>query len=152
MSVTRVLRLSLVPVFAMACSSDTVSAPLRGFVYSAAVASCGPADGPAVAIYLAPNPVVSIEPSRPFVRVYVPVELNQLTGQLWPIKSINTIAAAWFHPDASTYELADTGYLIVSSIGSDNTVTGSVDLRFPTAGHIKSAFRAVWLPSHSLCG
>jgi hypothetical protein len=151
MSVTRVLRFSLVPVFAMACSSDSVSAPLRGFVYSAAVAQCGPADGPAVAIYLSPNPVESIEPSEPFVRVYVPVQLSQLTGHVWQIESINSIAGAWFRPNASTYELADSGYLVVTSIGSDNTVTGSIDLRFPIAGHIKSSFHAAWLPSHSLC-
>jgi hypothetical protein len=151
MSVTRMLRLSLVPVFAMACSSDSVSAPLRGFVYSAAVAQCGPADGPAVAIYLSPNPVETIEPSGPFVRVYVPVELSQLTGQVWQIENINSIAGAWFHPNASTSELADSGYLMVTSIGSDNTVSGSIDLRFPTAGHIRSSFHAAWLPSRSGC-
>ena len=151
MSITRMLRLSLVVAFAMACSSDSVSAPLRGFVYAAAVFQCGPADGPAVAIYLAPNPVGSIEPSAPFVRVYVPVQLDQLTGHVWPI-STNTEAAAWFHPNASTYEIAETGYMIVSSVDSESTITGSVDLHFPDAGHIKSEFRATWVPSHTLCG
>lgn len=152
MSVTRMLRLSLVVAFAMACSSDSVSAPLRGFVYSAAAAQCGPADGPAVAIYLAPNPVGAIEPSAPYVRVYVPVQADQLTAHVWPIASINTEAAAWFHPNGSTYELAESGYMIVSSVDSDNTITGSVDLQFPDAGHIKSAFRAKWRPNNILCG
>jgi len=151
MSITRMLRLSLVFAFAMACSSDTISAPLRGLVYAAATAQCGPADGPAVAIYLTPNPVGSIEPSAPFVRVYVPVQLDQLTAHVWPI-STNTEAAAWFHPDASTYELAETGYMIVNSVDSESTITGSVDLHFPDAGHIRSAFRATWVPSHALCG
>jgi hypothetical protein len=72
-------------------------------------------------------------------------------AMIWPIKSINTIAAAWFRPDASTYEMADTGYLIVSSIGADKTVTGTINLQFPSAGHIRSAFRAAWVPSNSLC-
>ncbi|MEA2764233.1 MAG: hypothetical protein QOK07_637 [Gemmatimonadaceae bacterium] len=151
MSVSRMLRLSLVPVFAMACGSDTLAPPIRSFVHAAAVAECGPADGPAVAIYLSPNPVESIEPSGPFVRVYVPVQLDQLTGQVWQIVSISSIAGAWFHPNASTSELADTGYLMVTSIGSDNTVTGSIDLRFPTAGHIRSSFQAKWLPRTSVC-
>jgi len=152
MSITRMLRLSLVVAFAMACSSDTISAPLRGFVYAAAMAQCGPADGPAVAIYLTPNPVGSIEPIAPFVRVYVPVQLDQLTGRMWPIASGNTEAAAWFHPDASTYELAETGYMIVNSVDSESTITGLVDLHFPDAGHIRSQFRATWVPSHALCG
>jgi hypothetical protein len=152
MSIARMLRLSLVVAFAMGCSSDSVSAPLRLFVYAAAVAQCGPADGPAVAIYLAPNPVGSIEPSPPFVRVYVPVRLDQLAGHVWPISSVNTEAAAWFRPNASTFELAETGYMIVTSVDSDNTVKGSVDLRFPDAGHIKSSFRAKWRPNNILCG
>jgi hypothetical protein len=151
MSVTRMLRLSLVPVFAMACSSDGVSAPLRGFVYSAAVADCGPADGPAVAIYLAPNPVGSIEPTAPFVRVYVPVQLNQLTGQVWSVEGINAMAAASFHADASTYEAATTGYLSVTSVGSDNTVTGTVLLQFPSGRLIMTEFRAAWLQRNSFC-
>ena len=148
MPVTRMLRLSLVVACAMACSSDAISPVFRGFAYSAATAQCGPADGPAVAIYLAPNPVGSIEPSAPFVRVYVPVQLDQLTAHVW---SVNTEAGAWFHPDASTYEMAETGYMIVSSVDSDNTVTGEVDLRFPNAGHIKTAFSAKWQPSNVLC-
>jgi len=151
MPLTRMLRSSLVVAFAMACSSDATSPLFRGFVYSAAAFQCGPADGPAVAIYLAPNPVGSIEPSAPFVRVYVPVQLDQLTAHVWPIAS-NTEAGAWFHADASSSELAESGYMIVSSVDSDNTITGSVDLHFPDAGHIRSQFRATWVPSHALCG
>jgi hypothetical protein len=135
----------------MACSSDGVSAPLREFVYSAAVADCGPADGPAVAIYLAPNPVGTIEPTTPFVRVYVPVQLNQLTGQVWPVDGNNAVAAAWFHRDASNYEMATTGYLSVTSVGTDNSVTGTVLLQFPSGGLIRTAFHAVWLPRNSFC-
>lgn len=151
MPLTRMLRLSLVVAVAMACSSDTISAPLRGFVYAAAAAQCGPADGPAVAIYLAPNPVGSIEPSAPFVRVYVPVQLDQLSSHVWPI-SKNTEAAARFHPDATTVEFAEAGYVIVNSVDSDNTVAGSVDLLFPDSGHIKTAFIAKWRPNNILCG
>ena len=151
MPLTRMLRSSLVVAFAMACSSDATSPLFRGFVYSAAAFQCGPADGPAVAIYLAPNPVGSIEPSAPFVRVYVPVQLDQLTAHIWPIAS-NTEAGAWFHADASSSELAESGYMIVSSVDSDNTITGSVDLRFPDAGHIKTAFSAKWQPNNILCG
>jgi len=146
------LRLSLVVAFAMACSSDATSPQFRGFVYSAATAQCGPADGPAVAIYLASNPVGSIEPSAPFVRVYVPVQVDQLTAHIWPVAGTNAEAGALFHPDASTYEMAETGYMIVTSVNSDNTVTGSIDIRFPDAGHIKTAFSAKWQPNIILCG
>jgi hypothetical protein len=152
MSLTRMLRLSLVVGVAMACSSDTISAPLRGFAYAAAMRDCGPADGPAVAIYLTPNPVGATQPIAPFVRVYVPVQVDQLIGHMWLIGSANADAGAWFHPDTSTYELAETGYMVVNSVDSDSTITGLVDLNFPDAGHIRSTFRATWVTSHVLCG
>jgi hypothetical protein len=151
MLLTRMLRLSLVAVFAMACG-DAVSPPLRGLTYAAATFACGPADGPAVAIYLAQSPVGSLEPSTPFVRVYVPVELDQLAGRAWPVFAGKSEAGAWFHPNESTYELAETGYMIVSSVDSDKTIEGSVDLQFPDSGHIKTRFRATWVPTTTLCG
>ena len=114
------------------------------------VSACGPADGPAVAIYLAPNPVGAIEPSAPYVRIYVAVVPSELTAHVWPIGA-RTEAAAWFHADGSTSEPAEGGYMIVNSVDSDNTITGSLEIFFPDAGHIKSAFSAKWLPNNALC-
>ncbi|HYU53912.1 MAG TPA: hypothetical protein VEK37_13260 [Gemmatimonadaceae bacterium] len=151
MNLVRTLRLSMVVAGAVACRSDSVSGPIPGFTYAAAVSQCGPADGPAVAVYLAPNPFESVEPSAPYVRVYVPVGLDQLTGHWWPISDGNTQAAAWFHSDGSNYELASKGYMIVSSVDSNHTIKGSVDIRFPDAGRIKGGFSATWLPHNTLC-
>jgi hypothetical protein len=150
MSVIRMLRFSLVAVFAIACSSDSASAPLRGFAYSTVTPQCGPADGPAVAVFLAPSAAGANEAITPYVRVFVPVQVNQLAG-VWPIAK-NSEAGASFHSDASTYEFAESGYMLVNSVDSDNTVTGSVDLQFPNAGHIKTAFRAKLRPNNILCG
>jgi hypothetical protein len=100
-------------------------------------------------VFLAPSQAGANDPSAPYVRVYVPVSVNQLTG-VWPIAT-NSEAGAWFHSDASTYELAESGYMYVTSVDSDNTVTGSVDLQFPDAGHIKTAFRAKLRPHVALC-
>jgi hypothetical protein len=41
--------------------------------------------------------------------------------------------------------------MIVTSVDADYTVTGSVDLQFPDAGHIKTAFRAKIRPNVALC-
>jgi hypothetical protein len=134
----------------MACGSGSVSPTFKGFAYSSVTPQCGPADGPAVAIFLAPTQAGANDPSAPYVRLYVAVPVDQLKG-LWPITT-NSEAGAWFHPDGSNYELAESGYMNVSSIDSDNTVTGSLDLQFPDAGHIKTAFRAKFRPSNILCG
>jgi hypothetical protein len=152
MSLIRVLRWSMAAVIAMGCNSDGISAPLRGLKYSAATATCGPTDGPAVAVYLAMNPIGSIDPTAPFVRVYVPVTLAELEERrVWPVSG-RTMATAQFRANESTYEYAATGLLTVTSVDSDSAVSGVVDLLFPKAGYIKTAFRATWIPMRGLCG
>ena len=150
MSLTRMLRLAIVVAVVMACGPDSV-APIRGFIYSAATFQCGPADGPATAIYLAPNPLASGVPSGPFVQVYVPVSLDQLSGHLWTVSEKNSEAAAWFHSITVDNAMATTGYMIVSSVGADKTIEGSVDLQFPDVGRIKTGFRAKWTQGTVLC-
>lgn len=149
MSLTRVFSCSLVAVLAMACGSDSVSPPFRAFAYSSVVAQCGPADGPAVALFLAPTEAGANGQSAPYVRVYVAVGVNQLTG-VWPITS-KSDAAAWFQSDASTPEIAESGFMLVKSVDSDNTVTGLVDIYFPKAGHINTDFRAKFRAPNILC-
>lgn len=148
MPLTRVFSCALVVVFAMACS-DSVSPAFRAFAYSTVTPQCGPADGPATAVFLAPSVAGANGESAPYVRVYVAVSVDQLAG-LWPITT-NSNAAASFQQDASTYEVAESGYMFVRSVDSDNTVTGSVDLQFPNAGHIKTDFRAKFRPTTILC-
>jgi hypothetical protein len=82
--------------------------------------------------------------------VYVPGEVDQLTG-VWSVAGAHAQGAAWFHPDASAIEPAESGYLIVSSVDADKTITGSVNLDFPEAGHISIEFRATWVQEQALC-
>ena len=118
------------------------------FRSSSVAAQCGAADGPAVAVFLAPTQEGADGQSAPYVRVRAEVPVNQLQG-VW---STNSNATAWFQSDASTSEVAKTGYMFVSAVDSDNTVTGYVDLQFPNAGHIKTDFRAKFRPLNVLCG
>jgi hypothetical protein len=99
---------------------------------------------------LAPNPVVTLDPSAPFVRVFVPVGASELTAHVWPIGS-NTEAGAWFLPYASTTEIAGSGSMTVSSVDGNNNINGSLDLLFPNAGRIKSEFHAKWLTDSFYC-
>jgi hypothetical protein len=151
MSVPRKFGLSIVVAVAMACSSDRIVTPPRDFVFAAATRTCGPADGPAIAVYLATNPIGSLEPSTPYVRVFVPRPLDQLSGHAFPISGINAESAAWYYASATNPELATEGYILVSSVGADNTIEGSVDLQFSSAGHIKGGFRAELKPQVGIC-
>lgn len=137
---------------AIACRSDGPAAPIRHFEYSAATFTCGPADGPATAIYLAPEPVGSIEPSAPFVRIYLTVAVEQLTGHVWELSEGSSEGAAWFHSAGASNEIATSGYMIVSMVGADRTVQGSVYLEFPGAGRVGGLFTATWIPGTVMCG
>ena len=151
MTVFRMARITMVVAVTMACQSDGVSPLFRDFVYSAATRSCGPADGPATAIYLAPEPVGSIEPPKPFVRIYVAAAVEQLSGHAWQLSVGSSEGAAWLHSLDGSYETATSGYMIVSSVGSDRTVLGSVYLEFPDAGRVSGQFSATWIPGTVLC-
>lgn len=138
-------------VFAMACS-DGIAAPPTGYTHAAATFACGPADGPAVAIYLSPNPVTSLEPSGPYVRIYIDQSVEQVGGKAWAIGG-SSPAAAWFQTSASNYEIATSGYIITSSVAADKTIDGTVDLTFPNAGHVHGGFHAEWISQAGLlCG
>jgi hypothetical protein len=149
MSVTHLFRFSLVAAVAIGCSSDPTSPQLRALVYSAAARGCGPTNEPAVVVILAPNPVIHIDLSAPYVNVLIPVGKSELTANVWRIGS-NTEAGAGYLPFASTVMIAGSGSVTVSSVDGSN-VHGSLDLSFPNAGRIKSDFHAKWLTESFYC-
>jgi hypothetical protein len=150
MAVFRMVRMAVVIAAAAACDSDSVFEPIRHFEYSAATFQCGPADGPATAIYLT-HDVGSIDPSAPFVRIYIPVAVEELSGRVWQLSEDSPEGAAWFHSSDASSEIAASGYMIVAAVGSDRTVQGSVYLEFPDAGRVSGAFAAGWIQSGVIC-
>jgi hypothetical protein len=142
MSVFRVASFSVLVVFAMACSDGT--GPPLLYQHAAAAIACGTADGPAVAIYLSPNPVTSLEPSGPYVRIYIDRAVEEVGGKTWPISDTSP-AGAWLQKSANNSEMATGGYVVTSSVSADKTVDGTVDLTFPNAGHVHGSFHAPWI-------
>jgi hypothetical protein len=151
MSLIRVMSVSMVISFSLACAADGISGPPFRFTHAAATFACGPADGPAVAIYLTPNPVTSLAPTAPFVRIYVAQSVNALAAGPWILAGSKAQGGAWFQSAASE-EAAAIGYMIVSSVSVDKTIEGTVDVTFPNAGRIQGGFHAVWVPNTVLCG
>ena len=150
MSLIRVIGFSMAAALFLACTDNGISAPPAGFTHAAATRTCGPADGPAVAIYLSPNAIESLEPTTPFVRIYVAEAVNILAGRTWSLAGSGSEGGAWFNASFAPSEVATRGLMTVSSVGSDNTVEGSVDLTFPS-GHIHGGFHALWRPNNIVC-
>jgi hypothetical protein len=131
-------------VFGVACSDST--APLTaGYTYAAAKAACGPADGPAVAIYLSPYPVEAQSPPPPFVSIFINQAVEQIGGKTWTIGT-STDAAAIYQLTADSLQSATAGTVVTSSVSADKTIDGTVDIKFPSA-RIIGPFHAAWISS-----
>ena len=151
MTLFRSFAVSLVGALVLACSSDGVIGPSSRFDHAAATFACGPADGPALAIYVSQYPMTGGDPPGAFVRIYVTGTVDEIVGKMWPISN-GSNAAAWFHPDGNNYELATGGYVMINSGSAGHPLDGSVDLQFPNAGHLQRPFHANWIPNVILCG
>ena len=141
----------LAVVFALACASDGISAPPGGFPHAFAQFACGPADGPAVAIFLTQEAVEAPSPTTPYVRIYIAQAVDQLNGRAWSIAGSNSQGGAWFQLTADSYEIASSGYIVATNVSADHTIDGSVDLTFPRAGRIRGGFHAPLFPNNALC-
>src|SRR6476661_8430834 len=125
MTLFRSFAVSLVGALVLACSSDGVIGPSSRFDHAAATFACGPADGPALAIYLSQYPMTVGDPPGAFVRIYISGTVDQIVGKMWPLTA-GSDAAAWFHSGGTNDELATGGYLLVSSGSGGQPLEGSV--------------------------
>ncbi len=139
-------------LFVSGCNSDDPLSPPVGFAHAAATRSCGPADGPAVAIYLAPEAIATLEPATPYIRIDVWQAADALVGT-WSLSATSAHgAASRFQVALGPIESATAGTVVVSAVGRDSTITGSVDLQFPSSGRVHGAFSARWIARTFLCG
>jgi hypothetical protein len=151
MPVIRWLSLLVLLVLAGACS-DGIAAPPIGYTHAAAAFTCGPADGPAVMIFLSPNPVESPQATPPVVRIFIGQAVEEISGKVWSVDGTSS-ATASFQSEGNTLENPTSGYVITSSVSADTTVDGTVNLTFPTGGHIVGGFHARWISrAGSPCG
>jgi len=143
---------SLVVAAVIACSADGISIPKSGLSHSFAQFACGPADGPAVAIYLTSS-ASAPSPEPPYVRVYIAESIDQLDGRPWGIGGPTSEAGAWFEAATGPGESATSGYIIATKkgTGTDAAIEGSLDLTFPRAGHVRAGFHAPVVPTNFRC-
>jgi hypothetical protein len=136
------------------CSSGSgILGSSEGLSHAVAAQSCGPADGPAVSIYLTPGEVSSLEPPAPYVRITVLQPLGRLTERSWTLNgnAADADGAAVYYAGTGS-EIATSGEVRVSTVDADRTVHGFADLRFPTLGHVRGDFHAEWNPRVTVCG
>jgi hypothetical protein len=142
---------SLAVALLLACSSDRFVGPNGQFDQALAKSVCGPADGPALTIYLASNPITpSTTPAGEFVQVFIDGMSTQLFGLMLPV-STHSSASASYHWSTNETEYATSGYVKLDAGGVGDGLDGSVDLQFPDAGRVKGEFHAEWLANTGGC-
>jgi len=137
---------------AAACGAEGIPAPPAGFAHAVGTRECGPADGPAVAIYLAGEPVTALEPPAPYVRIFVWRPLNELPDREWTLAGQGAEGSAIYCRASDDCEVASSGSVRATDVAPDSTIAGSTDLTFPVAGRVSGGFRAVWLSRVVFCG
>jgi len=150
MNIFRMSGLCGLAAVSLACTSDGVFGP--SLSHATATSSCGPNDGPAVAIYLATKPVNPLEPSPPYFRIAIWQPVDRLEGRSWTVGGEDADAAAWHHPNTSEFEVATGGTVRVDEVNGAQTIEGSVDVTFSGSGRVRREFRASWIPRTTLCG
>lgn len=143
---------ALLLCLAAACSDDSApTEPVNGLPYAVATNSCGPADGAMVAIYLAAQPVESLQPVAPYVQVHIHGSFADLAaGSVFQVSDSFQDANAWFH-GSGVERTANGGEIGVTSRTS-TAIAGYVDLRFPDGARLRGTFSANWTPTQLLCG
>jgi hypothetical protein len=132
--------------FGLGCGN--VSGPPEGLSHSLATNTCGPADGPATAIYLAPEPIQAVSPSYPYVRIAIWQDVTQLAGETF---RLDGAASALYTPGAGTFEVASGGSVTIKRVGPQTLVEGVVDLQF-SFRRVLGTFSAAWVQLELLCG
>jgi hypothetical protein len=136
-----------------ACDLSGIAGAPRAFEHAAVTRACGPADGPAVGIYLASDPVQLTDPPMPHVRIYLwDYGVQDLEGRMLSVGENSPNGAAWFHTSANNFEIAEAGVVRIDEVHADNSVEGSVNILFPGGRRVWSGFRATFIEPAFLCG
>ena len=118
--------------------------------HAAAMAGCGPTDGPATVIVLSREPIESAQPPFPYVSVMILESVSDLSPRTWDITT-STGPGVWYAEGPGQYESAISGRVTVTSVDSTYDLEGVVQLWFPSQS-VAAAFSARWLERAVLCG
>lgn len=134
------------------CTADGLFEPPPGLAHAAASATCGPADGPAVVIYLSASELTSADPPRPYVLISVWRPLGHLEGT-WSLAASSTDGFAARHgASPEDVEGATHGSITVLDVRGDSSIVASVDITLESGARIRGGFTAAWIPRTTLCG
>jgi hypothetical protein len=136
----------------LAPASDSGPAePPSEFPFASATPECGPADGPAVTIYLLRDTMPELPPGGARVRLYLWHGLDDLRGRSWAVGGDSQDGFADYRDGTGTMTPL-RGTVTVTRVLADSTVEGEVALVSEGTFSVGGGFRATWIPRTLLCG
>jgi hypothetical protein len=149
---SRVSRLAIAICFLSACN-ETPFEPLSALPFAYATNSCGPADGPAVLVYLAAQSFELTQPVAPFIQINLPVASTTMkAGDVFHVEDDDFMAPnAFFHGSGVETMAASDGEIGITAFNA-NTLSGYVDLEFPGGREFRGSFIAAWQQRQTFCG
>jgi hypothetical protein len=134
----------------LACSGDAAAVPVPGYPFAYATTDCGPADGPAVTVYLTARALDSLPPAGGHLALTVWVGRDEALGRTFrssdqPVRGF----AAECGPEARC-DPAAAWRVTLRGLARD-TLDGSVDLQLGGRA-VTGSFRARWMPMRMFCG
>ncbi|MCC7055654.1 MAG: hypothetical protein IT355_20450 [Gemmatimonadaceae bacterium] len=134
----------------VACAGPT--GPDAGLPYVYALASCGPADGPAVTLTFSGTPYSGERVSPPYVLMTVYRPPTDLAGRTYTFDRTGDTASGVMIDASGAYVGAVTGTLQVDRVTGDNSVVAYVNAQLPDGSRLRRAFVAPWRIALVACG
>jgi hypothetical protein len=145
---------------ASACGSAAPipATPPPKYPHAYAAKDCGPADGPAVTVYLSSQPMVwpadgfPREFTSPFVMISVWRSTRDALSKQFVVEENASWGMVSFCGNASACAPAPTGRVRLARLTGRGVLEGEIDVRSPAGEEVRGTFRAEWKDRVVYCG
>lgn len=135
-----------------ACSDASLPEPPEGYAFAYATPACGPADGPAVRVFLTAQVADSLPPPGARLELAVWRSAAELSGAELAWSGASNLGWAGRCDDVGQCEPATDVRVKFRGFAADSTLTGTIDFSFADGPPAAGGFTAVWRPATPLCG
>ena len=135
------------------CQDPESPQPFSEYPFALATPSCGPADGPAMAIFLTPTEVSDVPATPPYFQFFLTRSAAELEGRTWLWPSADETASAWECTMAGgACAGSPTGAIALGHFAADSAIAVTVDLRREGGQRVRGQFTARWHSRPLACG
>jgi hypothetical protein len=139
-------------VLALAACGPTLTGTAEELPFALATNSCAPTDAPAVSIMLSAKPFSGVQLDPPSLTLNIWTRLSDLSGKSFRVAQGSNDGVGWFSAENDPRDGAVTGTVIVSSITTDSSIVGAVDVTLANGSRVTREFVASWRPTNTRCG